>query len=253
MEGNYKLLVVSFLTALIVGAGFWYEFRMHFSPSQSENIITNIIDPEAHLHPRLRGLSDWQRPSGPWRVALQVGHWNAAQAPEEQKGLRQSTGGSFGNTTEWEVALAIAQETEALLESNGVEVEILPTTIPPNYWADAFVSIHADGNESSSASGYKVAASRHDYTGKAEQLAALLNEEYGAITLLTQDINITRTMRGYYAFNWRRYEHSLHPMTPAVIIETGFLTNSVDRRIIVAAPTQAAKGIANGILKFLNG
>jgi N-acetylmuramoyl-L-alanine amidase len=59
-------------------------------------------------------------------------------------------------------------------------------------------------------------------------------------------------MRGYYAFNWRRYDHSLHPMTVAMIIETGFLTNVSDRRLIVNNHKKSAQGIANGILKYLN-
>jgi N-acetylmuramoyl-L-alanine amidase len=58
-------------------------------------------------------------------------------------------------------------------------------------------------------------------------------------------------MRGYYAFNWRRYDHSVHPMTAAAIIETGFLTNARDRNVIVKDPQKAAQGIAGGILKFL--
>ena len=58
-------------------------------------------------------------------------------------------------------------------------------------------------------------------------------------------------MSGYYAFNWRRYEHSLHPMTPAAILETGFLTNPRDRRIIVSGQEKAAKGLADAVLAFL--
>ncbi|MEI9966882.1 MAG: N-acetylmuramoyl-L-alanine amidase [Candidatus Moraniibacteriota bacterium] len=163
---HWKILIP---IALLVLSGaaltVWYKLQSDFHITQETlEPVVDAINPEHHLHPRLRGLRDWQRPEGPYRVALQVGHWNAKEAPEEQKGLRQTTGGSYGNFTEWEVALRIAQETEALLEAEGVTVDILPTTIPPNYWADAFVSIHADGNTNSTISGYKVAASRLDYT-----------------------------------------------------------------------------------------
>jgi hypothetical protein len=58
-------------------------------------------------------------------------------------------------------------------------------------------------------------------------------------------------MTAYYAFNWPRYEHAIHPFTPAAIVETGFLTSAVDRAIIVAAPERAAAGIADGVLAFL--
>lgn len=58
-------------------------------------------------------------------------------------------------------------------------------------------------------------------------------------------------MTAYYAFNWPRYEHAVHPYTPSVIVETGFMTNSEDRALLVNNPELPATGIANGILAFL--
>ena len=62
---------------------------------------------------------------------------------------------------------------------------------------------------------------------------------------------ITDDMRYYYAFNWLEREYAIHPMTSAVIIETGFLTSPRDRQILIDDPARAAKGIAEGILLFL--
>jgi N-acetylmuramoyl-L-alanine amidase len=58
-------------------------------------------------------------------------------------------------------------------------------------------------------------------------------------------------MENYYAFNSRRFVHSLHPETVGVILGTGFLTNASDRRIIVEAPMQSARGIADAVQLFL--
>lgn len=258
---NTSNYFVIFLTALSIAGLFWlYVEKKSNRPSFSEQEIV-FDEPdiekesdESLLHPRLRGLGNWERPKGPWRVALQVGHWKASEAPEELENLRVNTGASHQGTAEWEVALAIAEDTKKKLEDSNANiiVEILPTTIPQNYWADVFVSIHADGNVNSSVSGYKVAAPWRDYTGKASGLVKLLESEYESATNLRSDPNITRTMRGYYAFNWRRYDHSIHPMTVAAIVETGFLTNAGDRRVIVNAPEKSADGISNGILKFLD-
>lgn len=192
----------------------------------------------------------WQRPDGPIRVALQAGHWKAREAPEEQARLR-TNGTRGGGKAEWEVNLAIAQRTARLLEAAGYEVEILPTTIPPSYWADLFVSIHADGNPSPSVSGYRAAAPRRDRTGRAHEFAAQLTQSYAEATGLRLYPTLTRRMTSYYAFNSRRYEHALHPMTVGVILETGFLTSPHDRRIIVNAPERAAQGIADAIIRFL--
>jgi N-acetylmuramoyl-L-alanine amidase len=57
-------------------------------------------------------------------------------------------------------------------------------------------------------------------------------------------------MQAYYAFNSRRYQHALHPMTIGVIIETGFLTSASDRRLIVNDPDRVAKGIADAVTQF---
>lgn len=195
--------------------------------------------------------ANWQRPTGPLRVGIQAGHWFAADAPDEQEGLRDNTGAQAGGTTEWETNLRIAEETKNLLEAEGIMVDLLPTTIPPDYLADAFISVHADGNADTRVSGYKVAAPRRDRTGTAARLSSLIEARYGSSTNLLIDSNITNNMRGYYAFNWRRYDHSIHPMTPGVIVETGFLTNADDRRIIVNNPKRSAQGIANGVIAFL--
>jgi N-acetylmuramoyl-L-alanine amidase len=195
-------------------------------------------------------LSGWTRPAGPPRIALQAGHWKAAEAPDEQAGLR-TNGTRGGGKAEWEVNLAIARRTAELLEAQGFTVEVLPTTIPPNYWADVFVSIHADGNNSTSVSGYRAASPGRDRTGRAATLAELLTRSYGQATGLPHYPTITRRMRSYYAFNYRRYEHSLHPMTVGAILETGFLTNARDRRIIVDSPDRAARGIAEAVTQFL--
>ena len=79
-------------------------------------------------------------------------------------------------------------------------------------------------------------------TDKAEILSSFIEEEYGKVVDLPLDPNVSRNMRGYYAFNWRRYEYSMHPMTVGAIVETGFLTNPNDRQIIVSSSQLAAEG-----------
>lgn len=208
---------------------------------ETDESITNTWNPYAN----------WKRPDGPLRVGVQAGHWMAAEAPDEQERLRVNTGASGGGTTEWETNVAIAESIRAKLLPFGIEVDVLPTTIPPAYLADAFISIHADGNVDTSVRGYKVAPPRRDMSGHAMTLADLIENTYATATDLPLDPSISRAMRGYYAFNWRRYDHAIHPMTPAAIIETGFLTNSRDRATIVSKPEVSAEGIANGILQFL--
>ncbi len=198
----------------------------------------------------IRVYGAWQR-SGPLRVGIQAGHWKLEEVPEELEGLQDSTGAHGGGHSEQETVLEIAREVKALLEKEGIVVDLLPATVPVDYAADAFVSIHADGSSSANVSGYKIAPPRRDFSGKADALVDALYATYGEATGMRTDANITRRMSGYYAFNWRRYDHALHPMTPAAIIETGFMTSATDRAIIVSKPQVAAEGIAEGILRFL--
>jgi hypothetical protein len=193
----------------------------------------------------------WTRPPGPLRVGIQAGHWKVNEVPRDIAGLKSSTGAYGGGYSEQETVLVIAQKVKALLEVEGVIVDLLPATVPVDYYADAFVSIHADGNTSASVTGFKITGPRRDFSERADELVAALYNSYGDATGLRRDANITRRMSGYYAFNWRRYDHALHPMTPAAIIETGFMTSPTDRAVIVAKPEMAAKGIADGIFDFL--
>jgi N-acetylmuramoyl-L-alanine amidase len=192
---------------------------------------------------------DWAPPEGPVKIALQAGHWRAHEAPSELSGLRGG-GTRWQSTAEWETNLEIAQRAGAMLEELGYEVDILPAVVPPSYRAHLFISIHADGSADPRASGYRVAAPRSDATGRAERAAALLEDRYGDATGLSLIPTVTRRMRNYYAFNFRRYEHALHPLTIAVILETGFITSSSDRAIIMDAPERAARGIVDAVVAF---
>jgi N-acetylmuramoyl-L-alanine amidase len=192
---------------------------------------------------------DW-----PKRVGLQVGHWRNEDLPPELERLRASGGGAVGGGySEVQVNYDLAQRTAVLLRQQGVEVDVIPATVPMDYRADAFVAIHADGDTRGVLRGFKIARSplslipTHD-----DALVGWLNAEYGRATGLPRDDeHITRRMLFYYAFNNRRYEHAIAPSTPAVIVETGFMTSATDRALLIGTPDRPASGIAAGILGFL--
>jgi len=195
--------------------------------------------------------SETDPPTSAPRVALQAGHWRAAEAPDELARIR-SNGTRGGGLHESEVTLRIAELAAEILTGAGIIVDVLPATVPPSYHADLFISIHADGHNNTSATGFSVAAPRRDQTGQARDFVEVLAESYGASTGLRRSMNVTRQMENYYAFNSRRYTHSIDPRTVAVIIETGFLTSPGDRRIIVDRPDLSAQGIADAVLRFLD-
>ncbi len=197
-------------------------------------------------------FSNWVRPEGPLKIGLQAGHWKNYELPDELSRIRETGGGtSNGNVAEWEVNLAIANEAKKIIEKEGILVDILPATIPPDYYADAVVAIHADGSANPSTTGFKVAAPRRIMNSKTYELVRIIDEVYQKVTNLERDTNISRNMTGYYAFAWRRFEHSTHPMAPAVILETGFLTNPQEARMLINNPEKPANAIAQALITFL--
>lgn len=239
------LVVVVLMVAVLVTGAYLYKPKVSGAPPY---VAEDLNPPELDEFAWIR---NWVRPEGPPKVALQAGHWKNGELPEELERLRGSTGSSGGGMSEWEVNLAIAETTKSLLEEKGIEVEILPATIPPGYWADVFVSIHADGSEDTRKTGYKAAAPRRDFSGGAGKLVEAIESSYEEATGLVRDPNVTRNMRGYYAFAWWRYDHAIHPKAASTILETGFLTSPADRRLIVNQPEVAALGLANGITAYL--
>jgi hypothetical protein len=187
----------------------------------------------------------------PPRVGLQVGHLRSNELPEELARLRTSTGARWGGVTEAELNQLIVDRVKPLLEARGVVVDVLPATVPPAYDADAFLAIHADGSRSAAARGWKLATPwRASEASKA--LLAAVAAAYGPATGMPEDVGgVTFNMRGYYAFNYRRHEHAIRRTTPAIIVETGFMTSAADRAVLFDQPDRVARGIADGVLAYL--
>ncbi len=250
MNISYKRLNVAVILifASIGGFAVWnYNQSQSISGAPPYN-----IEPESSESNDIWSLFEtWKRPEDPARVGLQVGHWKNEEVPEELERLLGNTGASGGGKAEWEVNYIIATQTAQLLEARGVIVDILPTTVPKEYWADVFLAIHADGNTDNSLSGYKFAHSWRDYTRNATKLVRHLEESYADAVDLPKDPAISRNMRGYYAFAWWRFDHAIHPMTVAAIAETGFLTNKRDQKLLIESPEVPARALAAGIENYL--
>ena len=189
---------------------------------------------------------------GARRIGIQVGHWMTDNVPPELRRLEVQTGTSWNGITETQVTLDIATRLAALLRSHGYIVDILPTTIPAGYLADAFVALHMDGDGTGENSGYKLAHGSRRGPFE-QQLLDDIKAEYGAATGLRYDADrVSRAMLGYFAFSWQRYRSATSPFTPSVIIELGFLSNDSDRELAMDHPAVLATGLANGIERFLS-
>lgn len=192
-------------------------------------------------------------PSHTMKVGIQAGHWKTYDVPDELSQLRYATGAMQSNWDEFIVNLETAKKVVALLQAKGVEAELLPTTIPEDYKADAFVALHGDASQNIHASGFKVVHSEwSDNANRDDVLVGDITTDYQGATGLKEDRNtITDDMTEYYAFNYRDYKHSVDSDTPTAILEMGFLTNDSDRGLMLTEQDRMARGISDGILDFL--
>jgi N-acetylmuramoyl-L-alanine amidase len=151
--------------------------------------------------------------------------------------------------SEADVNLAIAQEVADLLTRRGYGVDVLEEYDErlTGYRADALVSVHADSCDVPGATGFKVARVTDSAIPEAEdRLVACLYQEYESVTgLPPHPSSITDDMTSYHAFR----EIDRH--TPGAIIETGFLLD--DRDLLTGRPKLVARGIATGVVCFLEG
>ena len=241
-----------FIIFLIVTAVFFYSFQLKNKLNSTGAPPYGELEEEVPITTPFSKFVNWKRPDGPAKVGIQVGHWKSNELPDELEKLRSSTGTSGGGKYEWEVNLEISKELAKLLETNGITAELLPATVPPEYWADVFISIHADGSLDRSTNGFKIATPWRDWSSKGSKVAEYIESSYGKTTNLPKDPKITRNMKGYYAFSWWKYEHAVHPMTTSLIIETGFLTNPYEQRKLINNPELIARGIAEGLINYLD-
>jgi N-acetylmuramoyl-L-alanine amidase len=151
--------------------------------------------------------------------------------------------------TEAEVNKVIAQEVQELLKRKGYRVDLLEEFDDrlTGYRADALVSIHADSCDIPGATGFKVARVTDSAIPDAEdRLVNCLYQEYEATTGLPRHpSSITDNMTNYHAFR------EIDQYTPGAIIEAGFLLD--DRDLLVRRPKLVARGIAAGVVCFLEG
>jgi len=191
-------------------------------------------------------------PAGPRKVGIQVGHWKLDEVPDELTRLVVQTGTTWNGVKEVDVNLDVAQRVGTLLKAKGVAVDIFGATVPAGYVADAFIALHADGDGTGENSGFKMAhnARRGPFE---DRLLQTVREEYAKSTNMDYDgLHVTRSMLGYFVYNWSRYQHAVSPYTPGTILEMGYLSNDDDRAILVDHSDAVAAGIANGLLRFLN-
>lgn len=214
-------------------------------------VIASGLPSNATATPSFTRVPKPAMPTGPRRIGIQAGHWLAEQAPLELGRILTETGTSWNGINERNINWNIAHRIKAILETQGYVVDVLPATVPPGYLADAFVSLHGDGDGTGENSGYKMAFSTRRTPYESALLEAI-KREYGAATGLRYDAaRVSRNMTGYFAFAWTRIRYATAPFTPSVILEMGYVSNDHDRTLMLTKGDVIANAISTGIVSFL--
>ncbi len=109
---------------------------------------------------------------------------------------------------------------------------------------DFFISIHCNANGSTRASGTEIYYVDTEFKRvKAETLAKIINEELGNTMPLTNRGLVERKKEDIYILN--------HAVVPAILIETGYMTNQKDLQYLIKEGNQKAiaRAIYTGILR----
>ncbi len=206
--------------------------------------------PASALAPELRRALDHLR--GPVRIGLQVGHLHESSMPRELVKLRAATGAEVGGLEEVNINRAIVRALAARLRADGFRVDVLGATIPPGYRATLVLAVHADASRDPAREGYKSAhflplRNARDPLLKLDVDRAVLTQT----SLGDDDRNVSLDMLKYYAFNGRRFRHSVARGTPALIVEMGYMTNARDRTLLLE-PASLARALEAGIISYLH-
>ncbi|MBI5723705.1 MAG: N-acetylmuramoyl-L-alanine amidase, partial [Planctomycetes bacterium] len=152
------------------------------------------------------------------------------------------------------VNLALASEVAGLLRKRGIEIVMTRTSdravdlddrvnIANRSGASLFVSIHSNSSNNSSVSGYEVI-----YPASAPGQAVK------AANCVSQRLSAAGTTRQSVRPDNRGLRVLTNTRIPAILVETGYLSNRAEAAKLVSSPYQArlAQAIADGICDFLS-
>lgn len=238
------------------------------SQTESEPPMEPESTPVTETEPGQIGEAQVREQNG-YIVAIDAGHQAKGNSEQEPIGpgatetKAKVAGGTTGTTTglkEYELTLEVSLKLQTELENRGYQVVMVRTTndvdisnaeraeIANQAGANAFLRIHADGSDNTSASGAMTICQTagNPYNGALYSASRALSDnvlsELSAATgCATRNVWETDSMSG---INWCQ--------VPVTIVELGFMTNPTEDALMASDDYQdkMVQGLANGLDKY---
>ncbi|MCU0466583.1 MAG: N-acetylmuramoyl-L-alanine amidase [Anaerolineae bacterium] len=220
----------------------WFTSADFIDPETRRNLSAAIyaVEPTPTFTPT--PPPNWAR-----TIGIVSGHRGPGEADYDPGAVCLDAAGEVV-ITENDINFAVASRVVQLLREQSYRVDLLDEFDPRlnDYQAAAMVSIHSNSCQDYGeyVSGYLVAkAAAKPPNGPDDRLAECIARYYGPMTGLERRFSLTIDMTDYHNFR------ELHPLTPAAIIELGFMR--ADQQILVEQQDLLARAIVEGILCFL--
>ena len=232
-----SLFVVAVAAGLMATIFTWYTPSGLISSDVRQGLSVAIATRAVSMaQPTALPTPNWLR-----RVGVVSGH----RGPENDPGAVCPDG-----VTEAEINFNVAQLVVRNLRGRGYAVDLLDEFDPrlDDYQSAVLVSIHANTCQQwpgEVVSGYLIsaAAARVTARGNDQVLVDCIARHYSAASGLQRREGATVDMTDYHTFR------EIHPLTPAAILELGFML--ADRDALINQPDVLARGITDGIICFM--
>lgn len=236
----FVVILASGIMATILS---WFTSADFLDPETRRNLAVAMyaVEPTPTLTPA--PTPNWAR-----TIGIVSGHRGPGLEQDYDPGAVCLDGAGGVIVTENDINFGVASKVVQYLRQRSYRVDLLDEFDPRlnDYQAAVLVSIHSNSCQDYGevVSGYLVAkAAAKPAEGPDDQLAECIAQYYGPMTGLERRFSLTIDMTDYHSFR------ELHPLTPAAIIELGFMR--ADQQILVEQQDLLARAIVEGVLCFL--